>query len=375
MAIIPARINLQYLNSSVKPSQSFHALTGVRWLLASMVFVYHNRKYWRDTLPAELNQWLNEMHLGVSLFFVLSGFLIAWRYPATAFENKRSVLRYHLLRGARILPLYWLLLLMSYIDMGFPPAATQIRCFTLTHGFSERLNFDGIPQAWSLTVEMSFYLLAPWLLIVLNRKGWMTYLFVLAGCFAGAALTGYLWTRWNGNPQQFFYPVSFLLQSTFFGRCIEFSAGILLAQWMQSGNRKTGKWLSRPTLTGALIMLFAIFLLGKCEADIFHHGYESVPGWLIQNSLLLIGVLLFFYGLCTEVTWISRFFSTRLLLLLGNASFAFYLIHIGYVNQRIKPHLLLFDRNYLLLWLIAVLLYLLFEKPVHHLLQQWIRKF
>ena len=60
--------------------------------------------------------------------------------------------------------------------------------------------------------------------------------------------------------------------------------------------------------------------------------------------------------------------------LLGNASFAFYLIHIGYVNQRIKPHLILFDRNYLLLWLLAIALYWLFEKPAHRFLQQWIRK-
>ena len=353
---------------------SFKPLTGIRWLFASMVFVYHNRKYWRDALPAEINSLFNELHLGVSLFFVLSGFLIAWRYPATYFEERRSALRFYLLRIARIMPIYWLLLIISYVDTGFPSVSTQLRCFTLTHGFSERLNFDGIPQAWSLTVEMSFYALAPVLLVVLHRSGWFRYLLLLIGMFAAAALTGTIWTAWNGNVNQFFHPLSFLIQSTFFGRCIEFSAGIVLAQLLQNKFAGIGNHIPKPTGTGAVLLLISIVLLGKFQADVFHHGYESVPGWLIQNTLLLVGVLIFFYGLCTESTWTSRFFSTEIMQLLGNASFAFYLIHIGYVNQRIKPHLLLFDRNYLLLWLLAIALYWLFEKPVHRFLQQWIRK-
>ncbi|MFM2359033.1 MAG: hypothetical protein RLY16_1026, partial [Bacteroidota bacterium] len=47
--------NLNFMslnNDSIKTR--FEALTGARWLFASMVFVYHNRKYWRDKIPGEL---------------------------------------------------------------------------------------------------------------------------------------------------------------------------------------------------------------------------------------------------------------------------------------------------------------------------------
>ena len=68
----------------------FSALTGVRFLAVCLVFIYHNRKYWRANLHPELIRLINEFHVGVSLFFVLSGFLIAYTYqdkPLSAASN------------------------------------------------------------------------------------------------------------------------------------------------------------------------------------------------------------------------------------------------------------------------------------------------
>lgn len=59
--------------------------------------------------------------------------------------------------------------------------------------------------------------------------------------------------------------------------------------------------------------------------------------------------------------------------LLGKASFAFYLIHISYVNIRIRHWVLLPDRNFVLLWVVSILLYLLFEKPVNQMLRKMIQ--
>ncbi|MBL7748680.1 MAG: hypothetical protein JNM19_14685, partial [Chitinophagaceae bacterium] len=58
----------------------FDALTGFRCLAACLVFVYHNRKYWADAIHPELLRLFNEFHIGVALFFVLSGFLISYTY-------------------------------------------------------------------------------------------------------------------------------------------------------------------------------------------------------------------------------------------------------------------------------------------------------
>jgi peptidoglycan/LPS O-acetylase OafA/YrhL len=59
---------------------------------------------------------------------------------------------------------------------------------------------------------------------------------------------------------------------------------------------------------------------------------------------------------------------------LGNASFAFYLIHISYVNIKVKQWFLLPDRNFVVLWLIAIVLYLVFEKPVYNGYRKWLKK-
>ena len=88
-------------------------------MFASLVFIYHNRKFWRNDVNKYVLQFMNEMHIGVSLFFVLSGFLIAYKYNDPAKKDFQYG-KYAALRMAGILPLYWLLLLVSYIDWGFP---------------------------------------------------------------------------------------------------------------------------------------------------------------------------------------------------------------------------------------------------------------
>jgi peptidoglycan/LPS O-acetylase OafA/YrhL len=88
----------------------FDALTGIRALAVSMVFIYHNRKFWRADLHPELLRFVNEFHVGVSIFFVLSGFLLAYSYGDGPTKSPKDYGKYILGRSARVLPLYWFLL-------------------------------------------------------------------------------------------------------------------------------------------------------------------------------------------------------------------------------------------------------------------------
>ena len=65
----------------------FKALTGIRAIAAIMIFVFHNRKYWKNDLHPEIFRFCNELNLGVQLFFVLSGFLIAKSYGTKPFQS------------------------------------------------------------------------------------------------------------------------------------------------------------------------------------------------------------------------------------------------------------------------------------------------
>ncbi|MBL0358460.1 MAG: acyltransferase [Chitinophagaceae bacterium] len=350
----------------------FDALTGARWLFASLVFVYHNRKYWRNDVNKYVLQLMNELHIGVSLFFVLSGFLIAYKYNAD--KNKPFHYgRYAGLRMARILPLYWLLLLVSYTDWGWPKTYQAIITFTLAHGFSNIHNLDGIAQAWSLTVELTFYIIAPLLFILWNKHVLKALLFLLL-LLAVVTAIGFAWHKLNGNKDQYFYPFYFVQHSTFFGRFPEFVAGIWLAGILHRHHKDPFKKVKHKTYTGFAGIFISLFIISFLQPDIFHHGNDTIVGAALQYTLIPLFAIVWMYGLVKETTRMSRFFAWKPVVLLGNASFAFYLVHISYVNLRVQRWKLFTDRNYVLLWLISIALYLLFEKPVNDLFRKLLHR-
>ena len=346
-----------------KPLSRFNALTGFRCLAACMVFVYHNRKYWREQLHPEFMRLFNELHIGVALFFVLSGFLITYTYADAPLRSGKAYGRYILLRMARILPLYWLILGVYYMDPGYGAGKSNWLVWSLAHGFSERLNLEGLAQAWSLNVEMTFYILAP-MLCWLQRKH---LLYLLGGLLLLLGITwgaGEIWQRLNGNPRQFFYPLEFIATSIFPGRCTEFLAGMLLAAAVRHPKAWLLKWPYK-TLFGFAGIVLTAYGIGLFQKDSYSHGSEHWGGMLLAKTLLPLFTVLALAGLMYERTWLQRFFGSRALVLLGNASFAFYLVHISYVNLKLKTYFLLPDRNFVALWAISIILYLCFEKPIY----------
>ncbi len=117
--------------------------------------------------------------LGVSAFFVLSGFLITWlllqehRAAGTV-----SLRRFYTRRVLRIFPAYYAFLAVSFaIDhfrghpwgsgLGLSALFYIVNYFNALHGHPP----TAIAHAWSLGIEEQFYLLWPMLLLVLLRGG------------------------------------------------------------------------------------------------------------------------------------------------------------------------------------------------------------
>jgi peptidoglycan/LPS O-acetylase OafA/YrhL len=337
-----------------------------------MVFVYHNRKYWRDQLHPEILRLFNEFHIGVALFFVLSGFLIAYTYGDEPMRSGKAYTRYMLLRLARIMPLYWLVLTAYYLDMAYGKRQFSGLTYSLLHGFSDKHNLDGIAQAWSLNVEMSFYFLAP-LLCLLQRKHLLYLLGALLLLFGISWGAGETWYRITGNPDRFFYPLKFISDGIFTGRCTEFLSGMLLAAALRNKQTTFLEKMRYKTWIGFLGILITAYGIGLFQVNTYDDGINHTGGLLLHKMVLPFFVALSLAGLIYERTWLQWFFSSRLLVLLGNASFAFYLVHISYVNLKIREYASLPDRNFILLWLVAIVLYLLFEKPVYMLCRKWLK--
>ncbi|HWY10488.1 MAG TPA: acyltransferase [Bacteroidia bacterium] len=127
-------------------------LTGLRGLAALMVFVSHLSK--DGLIPAFFARYYSIQ--GVILFFMLSGFLMGQLYLDKQFTNK-NLHGYIKARIARIFPLYFLILLTSflisnYIYTGFYyDFRNQVKFIT-------GLFFLGAPyELWTVPIEVQFY--------------------------------------------------------------------------------------------------------------------------------------------------------------------------------------------------------------------------
>lgn len=306
----------------------------MRAVAAFAVFGFHHRHLHglgASGAGAALRAVLGELHIGVSIFFTLSGYLITRRYAGQRFDGP-ATRRYLLHRVARIWPVYLALTLAtfasSYPTEGHQDLGRWLREFgaslTLLKGFVERWYLTGIAQSWSLTVEESFYLLAP-LVFWLGRRGrpgWVWPLLALA--LAALGLGTYAALPALGTPL-------FGLKATIFGRLPEFLLGAAFAWFAPRAGR------GRATAGGAALFLFGFSLLIVIQQITKKISLDTYSGVLTNNLLLPLGTGWLLHGLATERTHLSRLLSTPLAQQLGRASYCFYLLHLGLLPDILKP--------------------------------------
>jgi len=122
-------------------------------------------------LTHQLEAWWMLGHLGVELFFVLSGFLIGAILARQAEQARFAVGRFWLRRWLRTLPNYYLFLAVNIVlarwTEGSWPHAAPYAVFLQNFAWPQPLFFI---ESWSLAVEEIFYLIAPLLVLVFGRR-------------------------------------------------------------------------------------------------------------------------------------------------------------------------------------------------------------
>jgi len=350
-------------------------LTGLRFVAATLVFIFH---YAHEILSRETHPFayffIRQLNIGVSLFFVLSGFLIAYRYYDGSFA-KNELRHYFTKRVARIWPLYYLLLfaqlvLFAFSKVGPRDLPTVLMSATLLKGLHSNYLFTGLAQSWSLTVEEMFYLFAPVCFCLIRFKKIFLFLQVPALIAMGFLL---VWLCSNPRFPVYFDSPYYMWTWTFFGRCFEFFVGIFIA--LAFKNRSV-VMPGRPVHTALAGIVFAgllgllAFVAYRTEIEKTQH---EVARTLLFNFLLPASIGWLFYGLISEASILRRILSTEPLLLLGKSSYAFYLLHVGMIAEVIFFHvvsnMLVF---YITMQLLSVAAYKWFEKPVYFFI---LRKF
>jgi len=314
------------------------ALTGVRALAAYLVFISHFSYIFDENFPHLIQRFLGEFHIGVTIFFVLSGFLITFRYYNNFHLTKNWFKQYLKNRVARIYPMYFLLTTSAFVyyfftkDQGITkgtgnPIALMILNITFLRGFFYQFWDTGIAQGWSLTVEECFYFSAPIIFFIAKKYNKFYIQPVIITSFGILLVLIFSHVNWHG----FFGNFTFMFLFTFLGRCFEFFVGIQLARYViKKGFTRTNKINFTYT---AFVFIFVCVLVMALQpiTPPWAAGLESPIGIITNNYILCIVIAFFFYGLLTETTALKGILANPFVELLGKSSYIFYLIHLGWM--------------------------------------------
>jgi len=305
------------------------ALTSLRFFAALMVFFSH-LDFLRIHVDASGNPskyqdiyktWFYEGYSGVTFFFILSGFILAHSYQERLSRGTTSTVDFFIFRIARIVPLHWLTLLIAIFLLRsangnpdfFSATSFLANSFLLQAWFSDiNIAFSYNLVSWSLSDEMFFYAMFPFL-IRLNNK-------VLAIVFILLITFILIWLPVT-LPFATFHLPRFTDLTKYYAywfpafRIGDFIAGIILYRAWSA--RKEIPSIFASLLQGISIVLLVIFYANHAGIDeTFRFDfYYAIP------MAFLIFVFAYQNGI------FSRIISNRPMLILGEASFAFYMIH------------------------------------------------
>jgi peptidoglycan/LPS O-acetylase OafA/YrhL len=336
-------------NPATQPgAEKIPSLDGLRGFATLIVFVSHAANM--KLAPAVLGHGFGQ--IGVLLFFVLSGFLMGHLYLRRPCDGA-NVRVFLLSRFARVMPLYWLVLLGSaaITTLWLPDFKFRIdtpRVFAL-HFFA----IKGYWELWAIPVEIQFYLTFVLVWAFLRRAPsegarWFR-LFLLAVFLAllGAAL-------WDWLRKMTFPAFSHL-----------FLIGVALAQL-----RTTRIWLRLEAKLGAIPawIAFVAFFLNLPEVRRIT-GTAAVVWGDPLSTCLVTGF--FTFGLRGVGPF--RLFETRALRFFGTISYAFYLFHgpvlkLAVTHARELGPLVLLTGSFVLVTGLALLSSRVFEEPIRRLL-------
>jgi peptidoglycan/LPS O-acetylase OafA/YrhL len=357
--------------AAVPEKKQFPALTGIRALGMYMVFLAHYNPF--QTAPDGFAaRFINECYVGLIMFFVLSGFLITYRYKD---QPARSLRSYLVNRVARVYPMYFLLTTLTLLvaadrmgDVGgdLPAWKVYLANVTFVRGFFADLLFSGVSQGWSLTPEEVFYLTAPLTFVLLNRS--RLTLIIVPLCLLA---TGFLLVRLFGGGGAFGFMANneFMRTYTIFGVSATFYAGVALAvAYARYGDRFRGRYLTLIGGTVTLgIMVAAAILKGDATVAVSHP-----LGYAVMTAILpTFGIAVLMWGLMIEDTWLSALLGSRLAVLLGHCSLTFYLLHVGVVAD----FLLSLWPNYAVLCLAMTVISVVVSLAIEHPADRAIRRF
>jgi peptidoglycan/LPS O-acetylase OafA/YrhL len=347
-------------------------LTGLRFVAALSVALAHGSELiLKFDPPPRLMHWIPQLAgLGMSLFFVLSGFVIHYNYRLAVTQGGlKGLSGFVWARFSRLYPLYFLILVIDIL-LGrklFEFVAGTSDAFTdVLHALPYYLTFTQswffVPigetslvyavggnssLTWSISTEWFFYLSYPLvaLLIIRTERPHITVMAALAWCAVWVLLVSVLahngahidgWavdhygplaeTAEDRNPDSFY---RWLMYFSPYLRIGEFILGCLLAQLYMLLRYRVPS--GREQIIGRLLLTLGVLSVPVLTYLMYGGNWEFVRK-LNYNFGLAPSVALIIFCVARYDTPVSRLLDSRIFLALGEASYSIYLIHFLIFN-------------------------------------------
>ena len=151
----------------------FPLLDAMRALAALAIVLTHTAGVSDFNTDNALGAYTARLNMGVTLFFLLSGFLLYRPFVAARLEGRPPVrIRdYTRRRVLRIVPAYWVALTLLALWPGLPAFwdGPWWRSYSFTQIYWLESTVNGIFPAWTLCIEISFYLALPFIAVAVGR--------------------------------------------------------------------------------------------------------------------------------------------------------------------------------------------------------------
>ncbi len=342
------------------------AMDGVRGVAVLTVFLSHSSG--RDQAIAPWLHFQGIGHLGVYLFFVLSGFLLAH----TLLRRRQSAGEFYVRRFFRIFPLY-ALVVSAVFGIQQSTGVLDLRFLHVKDGWAGYLRhltfLQGDSVFWTIAAEFQFYFAMPFLVAALVRWGRPAAIaFVLAALAYGA---WYLAVIWHWLPASAALKVARIAHA---GQFVDVFLCGVLAAWLHE-SPAVGDWFSRQRrwLEPALAALAVVVALGSLAAVAQRFLWWSHPAFGVRDFSVGYGAVFALLLLATLHGYrpFGALLMSGLLRLAGVIAFGWYLLHFPVfqlVNRAVAGTALdvgavKFAASFGLCIVAGVLSYLLVEKP------------
>ena len=301
---------------SARPAR-LDSLTGLRFFAAGIVFLHHGFELTTGTLREAMLAVFGHGRAGVSFFFLLSGFVLAWSMQpgdrATSFWRRRA---------ARLWPAYAVATVAGYIVSryfdGRPFSMERLAAnLAMVQSWipAKDWYFSVNAVNWSLSVEAFFYLTFPLYAAAILRMRARSAMALAAALFGGILTVALVFGRdlvLGGGWMLPDAPAIWVLYVSPAVRILEFLLGIVMVTLIRRG--------ALPRVPVALA--WTALAVGWVVAGKVPASFAVVAVTVLPFCLLIIA-----YAQTDVAAPRTTLWSSRGLVFLGNISFCFYLVH------------------------------------------------